>query len=228
MRMRGSAAADQVEVGARRSLRAQENVDSSHVPPASGGQDLRVLDVPQRLFAGDRCRRRTCSRIASSSSCMPWEAPVWRMDWIWKVLFSRIRLPTALVTTRVSNGGHAPGAVGPRQQALGDHRPQRLRDHRADLLLLVRRERAHQPVDGADRVLRVERRQHEVAGLGRGQREGDGLEIAQLTDHDHVRVLAQGGPQRARRRSSVWDLHAALVHEATLRRVDVLDRDPRS
>ena len=36
---------------------------------------------------------------------MPWEAPVWRIDWIWKVLFSRIRLPTALFTCSTSSAG---------------------------------------------------------------------------------------------------------------------------
>ena len=45
---------------------------------------------------------------------------------------------------------------------------------------------------------RVQRPQHQVAGLGRGHREADRLQIAQLADQDDVRVLAQ-----ARRRASV-------------------------
>ena len=65
--------------------------------------------------------------------------------------------------------------------------------------------------------------EHEVAGLGRGHRERDRLEVAQLADHDHVRVLAQRRAQRARERLGVA-LHAALVHDAALRRVQVLDR----
>ena len=34
----------------------------------------------------------TSSRIELSSSAMPWREPVCRIEWIWNVLFSRIRL----------------------------------------------------------------------------------------------------------------------------------------
>ena len=40
-------------------------------------------------------------------------------------------------------------------------------------------------------VLRVQGREDEVAGLGRGQRDRDGLEVAELADEDDVGVLAQ-------------------------------------
>ena len=67
--------------------------------------------------------------------------------------------------------------------------------------------------DGARRVVGVQRGQHQVAGE-RGL-DGDlrGLEVADLADHDHVRVLAQDGAQRlgeGRGRSSaltcVWPM----------------------
>ena len=121
------------------------------------------------------------------------------------------------------DGGHHPARVGARQQPLRDDRAQRLGEHRAHLVLLVGRERADDPVHRAHRVVGVQRREHEVAGLGGGHRERDRLAVAQLADHDHVRVLAQGRAQRARERLGVA-LHVALVHDAALRRVQVLDR----
>ena len=42
-------------------------------------------------------------------------------------------------------------------------------------------------------VLRVQRGEDEVAGLGRGQRRRDRLEVAHFADEDHVGVLAQRG-----------------------------------
>ena len=49
----------------------------------------------------------------------------------------------------------------------------------------------------SERVDRVQRREHEVAGLGRAQRGVDRLLVAHLADQDHVRVLAQHAAQRA-------------------------------
>ena len=61
----------------------------------------------------------------------------------------------------------------------------------ADLLLLVRREHVDDAVDRLRRVLGVQRGEDEVAGLGRGERGRDRLEVAHLTDEDDVGVLAQ-------------------------------------
>ena len=69
----------------------------------------------------------------------------------------------------------------------------------------------------------VQRRQHQVAGLGGGQGERDGLEVAQLADGDDVRVLAQGAAQGAGEGAGVRP-HLALVDHALLRGVEVLDR----
>ena len=88
-------------------------------------------------------------------------------------------------------------AVGGRDQALGDDALQRAGDHRARLLLLMGREEVDDAVDRLGRVDGVQRREHEVAGLGRGQRGVDGLLVAHLADQDHVRVLAQHAAQRA-------------------------------
>ena len=119
-----------------------------------------------------------------------------------------------------------PSAV--RHEPLGDDGLQRAREHRAGLLLLVRREEVDDAVDRLGGVDGVERREHEVAGLGRGQRGADRLLVAHLADQDHVRVLAQHAAQRAAKEAvssptSRWLMMRALVAVEELDRV--LDRD---
>ena len=69
----------------------------------------------------------------------------------------------------------------------------------------------------------MERREHQVAGLGRGQRDLDRLAIAHLADEDHLRRLAQRGAQRQREARRVG-VQLALVNRALLVRVQELDR----
>jgi hypothetical protein len=69
----------------------------------------------------------------------------------------------------------------------------------------------------------VQRREHEVPGLGGRHRQRDGLEVAQLADHDDVRILAQRGAQRASEAVGVAP-GVTLVHEAAFRRMQDLDR----
>ena len=91
------------------------------------------------------------------------------------------------------------------------------------LLLLVRREHVDDAVDRLRRVLGVQGREHEVAGLGRGDRGGDRLEVTHLADEDHVGVLTQDVLQGRREAVRVGpDL--ALVHDAALVLVQELDR----
>ena len=114
-------------------------------------------------------------------------------------------------------------AVGGRQQLLGADPLQRCGELHADLLLLVRGEHVDDAVDRLRRVLGVQRREHEVAGLGRGERGRDRLEVTHLTDEDDVGVLAQDVAQRLGERVRVLpDL--ALVHDRALVRVQELDR----
>ena len=54
----------------------------------------------------------------------------------------------------------------------------------------------HQAVDGARRVVGVQRGEHQVAGERRLDRDFRGLEVADFADQDDVRVLAQEGAQR--------------------------------
>ena len=78
-------------------------------------------------------------------------------------------------------------------------------------------------VDRLGGVLGVQRGEHEVAGLGRGQRGGDRVEVAHLADEDHVGVLAQRGLQGIGEALCVG-AQLALVDEALLVRVQELDR----
>ena len=76
---------------------------------------------------------------------------------------------------------------------------------------------------GLGRAHRVQRREHEVAGLGGGQRGPHRLGVAHLADEDHVGVLAQHPLQRAVEVVGVGaDL--ALVHDRPLVGVQDLDR----
>src|SRR5262245_28255102 len=86
-------------------------------------------------------------------------------------------------------GAHdPPRAAAARNELLGDDALQRERELGEDLLLLVGREHVHDAVDGLVRGVRVQRREHEVTGLGDRQRRLDGLEVAHLTNQDDVRV----------------------------------------
>ena len=54
----------------------------------------------------------------------------------------------------------------------------------------------HQPRDRADCIVGMQRGEYEMSGKARLDRDLRRFEIADLADHDHIRVLAQDGPQR--------------------------------
>src|SRR5665648_609601 len=64
--------------------------------------------------------------------------------------------------------GHRTTAADPPTQGLADHRLDRAGELSADLFLLVGREHVDDAVDRLGGVLRVQGREHEVTGLGRG------------------------------------------------------------
>ena len=61
----------------------------------------------------------------------------------------------------------------------------------AHLRLLVGGEDVDDALDRLDGVDRAQRGQHELAGLGRREGVADRVDVGQLTDHEHVGVLAQ-------------------------------------
>ena len=90
-------------------------------------------------------------------------------------------------------------------------------------MLEVGREEVDDPVDRLGRVERVHGGEHEVAGLGGGERRAHGLLVAHLADQDHVGVLAQDAPHRAGEALRVGaDL--ALVDDRAFVFVQILDR----
>jgi hypothetical protein len=74
----------------------------------------------------------------------------------------------------------------------------KLRQLGAHLLLLIGREDVDDAVDRVCRADGVQRREHKMARLRRGHGDGDGLEVAQLTDEDDVRSWRRAA-RRARR-----------------------------
>ena len=93
----------------------------------------------------------------------------------------------------------------------------------AHLRLALGREHVDDAVEGLRRVVGVQRREHEVSGLGERQRDRDALEVAHLTDEHDVGVLTQRAAQRPVERLGV-EADLALVHDRALVVVQVLDR----
>ncbi len=78
----------------------------------------------------------------------------------------------------------------------------------------------HQARHGRGRVVRVQRAEDEVAREAGVGGDGGGLEIANLTDHDDVRRLAQNGTKRGRESHADVGIHLHLVDAVHL----ILDR----
>src|ERR671916_168985 len=80
----------------------------------------------------------------------------------------------------------APAPVGARDEPLRDDVAERLREARADDLLLVLRVEADDAVDGLRGVDGVERREDEVPRLGGFERDLGRLVVAHLADEDDL------------------------------------------
>ena len=121
---------------------------------------------------------------------------------------------------------HEAGAVLPRQEALRDDALERVADALAQLVgrarLALRREREH-AADGARDVGRVERREHEVAGLGGLERDVHRQLVADLADEDDVGILAERGAERVGEGAGV-DADLALADARLVVVVEELDR----
>jgi len=110
-----------------------------------------------------------------------------------------------------------------RQEPLRDDPAEHACEDRADLGLLALREELDQPADRLGGVDRVERREHEVSRLGRLQGGLGRLRVAELTDQDRVRVLAEGAAKRLAEALGV-EADLALADDRAVVVVDDLDR----
>ena len=144
---------------------------------------------------------------------MPIAAPVAIIIGTWCVFDSRMRLRIAGVPSITSQATTRPSPDLVREQDLRDDAFDGHRELQAHLLLLVAREGIDDAVDGLRRIGRVQRREDEVAGLGRGDRGRHRLQIAHLADEDHVRILPQHVAQRVGERARI-DADLALLDDA--------------
>ena len=110
-----------------------------------------------------------------------------------------------------------------REEALADDAAQDSGEDRADLLLLDPREELDDAGDRLRGVHGVHGREDEVARLGRLHGGLGRLGVAELSDQDHVGVLAQRTPERLRERVGV-EADLALVDDAAVVGVQELDR----
>ena len=94
----------------------------------------------------------------------------------------------------LERGDHA--AADAWNQSLCDDRAEAAGQLDPDLLLAVGREDVDDAVQGLGGVVGVQGREDQVARLGQGQGEADGLEVTHLADQQHVGVLPEGGAQR--------------------------------
>src|SRR5207253_7398279 len=113
-------------------------------------------------------------------------------------------------------------AADARQQALRDDAAQHAGHDRPDLLLLALGKELDHPADGLGGVDRMQRREDEVARLGRLERGLRGLGVAELADQDRVRVLAE---RTAEGLAEVLGVEAtlALVADRLVTRAQVLE-----
>ena len=114
-------------------------------------------------------------------------------------------------------------AVRAHEELLAEDGLQGRRELQADLSLPCLREHAHDTVDGVHGAVCVQCRENEVSGLGSGQRRLDRGEVTHLADQDDIRVLTQDGAQALRVGLRI-SADLALIDDALVRRVDVLDR----
>ena len=78
-------------------------------------------------------------------------------------------------------------------------------------------------IDRLRRVGGVQRREHQVTGLGRLERGVQRIDVSNLTDEQDVRILSQHAPQRLRKAVGIG-AHLALVDAALDVAVQELDR----
>ena len=110
-----------------------------------------------------------------------------------------------------------------RDQPLTDDRAQVGGDLAADLVAFVRGEEIEGAADGRVRRRRVQRGDHEVAGVRRGERGHERLAVAHLADHDDIGILAHDVDERPLETQRV-EADFALFDDGLFVLENVLDR----
>ena len=129
----------------------------------------------------------------------------------------------AVVHRHDLGGQHAAIGVNAGQQVLADDTAQAACQLGGNVVLLVLREGVKDTRQRARGFARVQRRNHQMPRFGRLDRGAHRLQIAQLGDHNHIRVLPQRALHGVRKGLRVA-AHLALADQAALVFEDELDR----
>src|SRR5271170_7887597 len=111
----------------------------------------------------------------------------------------RVHLRDFALSNQVADGGRADhdfvrcntAAADPFHQCLGNDGPQTFGKHRPDHVLFGRREHIHDTVDRLRGRAGVQRAEHQMPGLRRGQRQANGFEVAHFAHQHDIRVFPQ-------------------------------------
>ena len=155
--------------------------------------------------------------------CIPYLAPVCSADGDGHQLALADEVSDRRGRHHHFGGGYAAGSVVRLAQRLTHDALDAAGQLSADLGLLVGGEDVDDAVDGGSCGAGVQGAEDEVAGLRRGERNGDGFQVAHLTNEDDVRVLTQCVLESTLEGQRVLaDL--ALVNHAVAVRVNEFDR----
>src|SRR5262245_48314875 len=174
-------------VGGRRCREVRHPCALEQAPKLLGSGGAREGKLGRDGAAKHQVRERLLHRLHSSRRARLHD----RVDLL------DLRLPDEVANRVVGHQdldrGRAAATVGGRHKRLRDDALKRRRELHAHLALLLGGEDVDDAVDRGRRALSVQRREHEVPGLGCGERGRDRLEVAHLADEDHVGVLAERG-----------------------------------
>ena len=108
-------------------------------------------------------------------------------------------------------------------ESLADHALQGAGELDLDLVTSFGGEDVDDAIECLRGIIRVQRREHQVASLSERQRDRDAVEVAHFAQEHNVRVLTQSAPQTVGEAEHVG-AHLALVDHRSLVIVHVLDR----
>ena len=167
-----------------------------------------ALRLPRDRVRGGACDDQFAQRVGDGHQLMHAHASA-IADAVARRAAARLERAEAPSSSASSDGTRHASHSRPHQPLRGDE-PQRRRQ-------VVRRDAdVDQPRDGGGRVVRVQRREHEMAGLRGLHGDVGGLGVADFADHDHVRVLTHERPQRDGESEPGLVAHADLIDAGQL------------